>query len=363
MPDSQAATAGAPRRLALDAVHAAEGAGFVERLGWRLPRAYGAAPEAVALEYRAAREGAALLDLSDRGVLAATGPQRQKFLDGILSNAVDGLAAGAGCLASLLDVKGHVTALLRVLVGTDAVLLEMPSERLTRVRETLLFYKVGAPVRFEERPVTVLGLIGPDARACLARAGATLGQLLPEQHQQIDLAGQAVCASRASDLPGEALVLHVPAAGGEAAWTELRQAGALPAGRAALDALRVEEGRPLYGIDVTEENLLHETGLLSEYHSSAKGCYLGQEVVARLEGRGGNVNKRLRGLRLAAPAAPGAVVRAGEDEVGRITTAAVSPRLGPVALAYIHRSAFAPGTAVQVDGHAATVVALPFEAS
>lgn len=352
-----------PRRLALDSLHEAAGATFVERLGWRLPQCYGPPGEAGDAEYRAARESTALLDLSDRGLLAATGPQRQKFLHSMLSNAIEGLPAGSGCLAALMDVKGHLTALIRVLVDTDAVLLELPAERVARVRDTLLFYKVGAPVRFEQRPVTVLGLIGPEARACLARAGATIAELLAQGHVEVVVAGQAVRATRASDLPGDALVLHVGSAGGEAVWTALRDAGARPTGRAAFDALRVEEGRPHYGPDVTEENLLHETGLLSEYHSASKGCYLGQEVVARLEGRGGNVSKRLRGLRLAAPAAPGALVRAGDVEVGRITTAAVSPRLGPVALAYVHRNAFAPGTAVSVDGHAAAVVELPFEAA
>ena len=133
-------------------------------------------------------------------------------------------------------------------------------------------------------------------------------------------------------------------------------AGARPAGRDAIDALRVEALRPWYGSDVTEENLLHETGLVGERHSPAKGCYVGQEVVARLEARGGNVNKALRGLRLSEPAEDGAVVSAEGREVGRVTTAAVSPRLGPIALAYVHRGHFAQGTAVLVDGAPATVV-------
>jgi tRNA-modifying protein YgfZ len=114
--------------------------------------------------------------------------------------------------------------------------------------------------------------------------------------------------------------------------------------------------RPWYGPDVTEENLLHETGLVGECHSPAKGCYVGQEVVARLEARGGNVNKALRGLRLSAPASAGAAVTVEGRDVGRVTTAGVSPRLGPIALAYVHRSHFAPGTAVEVGGAPATVV-------
>jgi folate-binding Fe-S cluster repair protein YgfZ len=114
-------------------------------------------------------------------------------------------------------------------------------------------------------------------------------------------------------------------------------------------------------VDVGADNLLHETGLVHEYHSPTKGCYVGQEVMARLDARGGNVNKLLRGLRLATPVAPGAPIRADDREVGRVTTAAVSPRLGPIALGYVHRSRFEPGTRVEVGGTEATVDSLPLD--
>jgi folate-binding protein YgfZ len=136
----------------------------------------------------------------------------------------------------------------------------------------------------------------------------------------------------------------------------LAAAGASPLLDGELDSLRVEALRPWYGADVTAENLLHETGLVAECHSAAKGCYLGQEVIARLEARGGNVNKALRGLRLSAPATKGDAIAHEGREVGRVTTAAVSPRLGPIAMGYLGRSAFAPGTAVEVAGAPANVV-------
>jgi folate-binding protein YgfZ len=168
--------------------------------------------------------------------------------------------------------------------------------------------------------------------------------------------------ARAGDLPRGGLVLHLaPDAGGDVR-NALVAAGAQPLGRPALDALRIEAGRAWYGTDVTEENLLHETGLLREYHSPSKGCYVGQEVIARLEARGGNVNKMLRGLRLSAPAQAGAALTSAGQEVGRVTTAAVSPRLGPIAMAYVRRSHFAPGTVVELDGQPATVAALPLDA-
>ena len=120
----------------------------------------------------------------------------------------------------------------------------------------------------------------------------------------------------------------------------------------------------ILGIDITADNLLHETGLVAEYHSPSKGCYVGQEVVARLEARGGNVNKLLRGLRLSAPASPGAAIEAGDGkEIGRITSAGTSESLGAIAMGYVHRSAAAPGTEVRVGGASARVEALPLEAA
>jgi folate-binding protein YgfZ len=307
-------------------------------------------------EYEAAREGAAVVDLSARGLLEASGPQRQKFLQGMLTNDVAGRRPGQGCRAALLTAKGAVQALLRVLVETDVVLLEADAERLVLVQKVLEHHRVAAPVRFAPRPAAVVGLLGPRAGDVLRAAGVETLPDEPEGHARTTLAGQAVRLVRAGDLPGGGFVLHAAPEAAAGAREALQAAGARPIGPDALDARRVEELCPWWGSDVTEENLLHETGLVAALHSPAKGCYLGQEVVARLQARGGNVNKALRGLRLSAPAAQDAIVTAEGKDVGRVTTAAVSPRLGPIALAYVHRSHFAPGTAVEVGGARATVV-------
>jgi len=319
------------------------------------------APE-VLRQYQAARESAAAVDLSGRGVLAVTGPNRQKFLHNMLSNDVQSRRAGEGCLAALMDVKGHLVALMRVLVAEDVVLLELPSDRLRVVEAAFVHYRVGAPVRFAERPTRVLGLLGPQASARLAALGLEPPAEGAESHALRSWGGGEARLVRAGDLPGPGFVLQAAPEAAPAILEALLSAGVPLAGREALDALRVEAGRPWYGPDVTDANLLHETGLLAQYHSATKGCYVGQEVVARLEARGGNVNKRLRGLRLSSPAEAGAAVLADGREVGRITTAAVSPRLGPVALAYVHRDHAEPGSPVEVGGAPASVEALPFGA-
>lgn len=310
--------------------------------------------------YAAANEAAAIIALSDRGVLEAAGPDRQKFLEAMLSNEVLARKPGEGCLSALMDVKGHVQALPRVSVVPNAVHLELARERLAGVQATLDHFKVAAPVRFQATDLSVLAILGPRAEAVLKQAGAEPPPEPPEAHRETQVGGNIVRVIRATDLPVAGFILHTASPDAEAVEGALVSAGATPLDSPALDALRVEAGRPWFGRDVTVDNLLHETGLVAELCSFRKGCYLGQEVIARLDARGGNVNKRLRGLRLGVPTHDGAALTVAGETAGRVTTAALSPRLGPIALAYVHRAHAEAGTVVEVEGARATVVDLPF---
>jgi len=140
----------------------------------------------------------------------------------------------------------------------------------------------------------------------------------------------------------------------------LRGRGAVPVDEAAVEVLRVEAGRPRYGVDLDDTVIPQEAGLNERAVSFTKGCYLGQETVARLHYRG-KPNRHLRGLRMSAPAAHGDELRVGEKVVGTIGTAVVSPRHGPLALALVRREA-EPGRTVEVGtgGTTAEVVELPF---
>ena len=332
--------------------HVAAGAVFSDRGGRTVVASYGDP----AGEYSAMLESSGLVDLAERGVLEASGPKRLEFLQGMLSHDVAGRQPGQGCRAAIMNPKGHVRFLVRALVDKDVVLLETDVDRLDLLQRTLEHHRVAAPVRFKVSPTAVVGVVGVGA-AELLRAQGLEPPLGPDDHIRTTVGGRDVRVIRAGDLPGGGFVLHVSPDDATAVWEALAAAGMRPAGRDALDARRIEDLRPWYGTDVTEDNLLHETGLLAECHSSTKGCYVGQEVVARLEGRGGKVNKALRRLRLAAPSAPGAIVRAGDNDVGRLTTAATSPLYGPIAMGYVHRGHFAPGTELDVEGTKATVVA------
>jgi folate-binding protein YgfZ len=309
--------------------------------------------------YAAARDGAGLLELPDRAIVGVSGPLRQKFLHNILSNDVLSRSAGQGCRAAIMDVKGHLVSFLRVLAGKDEILLETAGGTADAVETLLLHYKVAAPVRFRRDDAAVMGVIGSTARAALRAAGADLPELAEEAHVEATVGGAPVRIARAGDLPAGGYVLHVPRESAAAVRGALAAAGVAPVPDAVVDALRIEDGRPWFGRDVTSDNLLHETTLVKEYHSPTKGCYVGQEVIARLEARGGHVNKLLRGLRLAAPVEAGATIAAGGKEVGRVTTAGSSPSLGAIAMGYVHRSAADPGTEVDVAGTRGTVARLP----
>ena len=320
------------------------------------------AASTAAREYQRAREDAGWFDLPSRSLLLATGPLRQKFLHGMLSNDLQSRSAGQGCRAALMDAKGHLLAFLRALVAENEVLLELPADRRDEIGRRLEHYRVAAPVRFASSTDAVLGLVGPRALERLRGLGASIGEMPAESHAKIELAGANARLVRAGDLPASGYVLYLPAEAAPRLRAALEEAGVPALSTEALDALRIEDGRPWYGPDISPRNLLHETGLVGEYHSPSKGCYVGQEVIARLEARGGNVNQRLCGLKLSEPRPAGTILRAETKEVGRLTTAAVSPRLGPIAMGYVHRSHFEPGTLLDAEGAQAVVTALPLAA-
>jgi folate-binding protein YgfZ len=318
-----------------------------------------AATDTVAREYEAARKGATFCTVEDRALLVVTGPLRQKFLQGMLSHDVLARVPGQGCRAALMDVKGHLLTFARALVTESDVRLELPAARRAMVEQLLMHYRVAAPVRFAASDEQVLALLGPRVLEHLRTLVSDLPTLEPESHVRITIGGAEVRLARAGDMPAAGCVIHVARDNAEAVRRALESAGFMPLGRAALDALRVEDGRAWYGLDVTEANLLHETGLVAEYHSPTKGCYVGQEVIARLEARGANVNQRLRGLRLSEPRTAGTTLRADDKEAGVLTTGAISPRHGAIAMAYVRRGHDAPGTILDAAGARAEVVALP----
>lgn len=306
------------------------------------------------------RDGAGWARLFRLGLIRVAGPQRVKFLHNLLSNDIGGLAPGQSRLAALMNLKGQQVAWMRVMAESDTLICELPLEVRDTVVDTFLHYKVGAPVRFEKVDAAVFGLFGGKAPEALIALGLTSIPTGIETFTTDSFSGHTVRVSRGRDLPARGFTLHAAQAAVMALEEKLRSTLGEPIPPEVLETLRVEEGIPWYGIDVKEENLLHETGQLKVYHSSTKGCYLGQEVVARLEGRGGNVNKRLVGLKCSRAVSAGQDIKASGNVIGRVTSAGLSPEFGAIAMGYVHRSHGDESSALDIEGAHAEVTALPF---
>lgn len=306
------------------------------------------------------RHGAAWIRLDRLSLIRVGGPNRAKFLHNLLSNDIASLATGQSRLAALMNLKGQQVAWMRVLAEADALICELPVAVRDTVVDTFLHYKVGAPVRFEKPEATVFGVFGEKAAQTLSALGVDTPPSFIETFSSAAAFGGTLRISRGRDLPASGFTIQADATTAAPLEERLKVLLGEPLNNATLDTLRVEEGIPWHGIDVKEENLLHETGQLGIYHSSSKGCYLGQEVVARLEGRGGNVNKRLVGLKATAAIPSDHDIVAEGKIIGRVTSVGISPEFGPIAMGYVHRSHADPGQDVLIGEIEAETTLLPF---
>jgi folate-binding protein YgfZ len=314
-----------------------------------------AATDRTVADYRVLTEACGLLDRSERGKLALTGPGAKEFLEGQVTNGIEALNSGQGVYAAFLSPKGKMLGDLRVLDLGEELFLDTERSALQELFNMIRRYRIGYDVELHKRTVEcgLLSLIGPGARAV---AGA---EALPEA-EHANTAGEVDGTRVRFVATDKGVDLICDADGTDALAAALRGRSAADVDEAAAEVLRVESGRPRYGIDLDDTVIPQEAGLNERAVSFTKGCYVGQETVARLHYRG-KPNRHLRGLRLSAPAAHDDELRLGERVVGRIGTAVVSPRHGPVALALVRREA-EPGATVTVGGgeETAEVVELPF---
>ncbi|HET7507724.1 MAG TPA: glycine cleavage T C-terminal barrel domain-containing protein [Solirubrobacterales bacterium] len=308
-------------------------------------------------QYRQLREECGLLDRSERGKLLVSGAEAAEYLQGQLTNDIEAIGPGEGAYAALLDRKGHLQGDMRVLrpgEGPD-LLLDTEPEALEAVRRHLGMYKIGRQVDVVDVTAerALLSLIGPRA---VEIAGSPA---LPENFcAEVTIAGAPVLAVGTDD--GIDLVFEAEAR--ERVAAALLAAGAAEVTAEAAEILRIEAGRPRFGAEMGTETMPAEAGIVEGAVSFTKGCYIGQETVARLHYKG-KPNRHLRGLKLSAAvgAQPGDPILLGEKEVGRLASAGVSPAFGPIGLAILRREA-EPGATVVVgeDGVTAEVTALPF---
>jgi folate-binding protein YgfZ len=305
-------------------------------------------------DYRLVKSAVGRFDRSERGKLALTGPDSAEFLDSLLSNDIAALEPGSGCEATLLTPKGRLLAEVRVLRTGDEHWLDTDRTSLQALFDALRQYRIGYSSELHKRTLeeALVSLIGPAADSVLDEPpGPALHDNRPTR-----IASADVLAAR-TDI-GIDIVCAAHAA--ESLSGALEAAGAVPVGEDAVECLRVESGRPRFGVDIDETTMPQEAGIHERTVSYSKGCYVGQETVARLYWKG-KPNRQLRGLRLSELAASGTGLRDGEKDVGALGSVALSPRLGPIALALVRREV-EPGATLQLgDGPTtAYVVELPF---
>jgi folate-binding protein YgfZ len=307
------------------------------------------------VQYRAATGACGLVDRSERGKLALTGAEAKAFLQGQVSNDIEALTPGTGCYAAFLTPKGKMLGDIRILDAGDEILLDTERVALQELFNMVRRFSVGYTLELHKRTLQrgLLSLLGPRAEAVAGIADLGAAE---DAHAMVSVDGVAARAIR-TDLGIDLLcdAEHTAALTGA-----LTGRGAEPVSQAVADCVRVEHGRPRYGIDVDDSVIPQEAGLNDRAVSFTKGCYVGQETVARLFYRG-KPNRQLRGLKLSAPAPTGAEIALGDRVVGRLGSIAESPALGSIALALVRREA-PPGSEVLVgaDQIDAVVVELPF---
>jgi len=342
--------------------------------------------------YAALTETVALLE-TPRALFRVRGPRARRIVNGLVTNALDGLDRGVGCYAFALTAKGRPIAELRVLPipgfeaggddGADdgeALWIDAPAEAETALRD--LFARTVPPIFAtveEEMDIRRMSLVGPASAdpALLAACGVELGP------GGVDPADEPLLSStvrfgsdpapgllvRREPIEGGGLDLYVPTGTADrlraCLLREATAAGGAEASTEDWEILRVERGLPAFGAEITADNLPQETGQTARAISFEKGCYTGQEVVARIHYRG-HVNRVLRGLRADPPDAPalvsGRALSVDGREVGRTSTTVTSPRLGRIGLAYVRRDVV-PGSRLSLGEdarHTVEVVELPF---
>ncbi len=313
-----------------------------------------AIPVELDAQYRQLREECGLLDRSERGKLIVSGPDAVEYLQGQLTNDVEALAPGEGQYAALLDRKGHMQADMRVLrTSPEEIWIDTEPEALPAARRHLETYKIGREVTMVDVGAerTILSLIGPRSVEIAGTAA------LPEFAAEATAVNGVDCLAVGA---GAGIDLIAKSADAAPLRDALIAAGAVEVGAGAAELIRIEAGTPRFGAEMSAETMPAEAGIVERAVSFTKGCYIGQEPVARLHYKG-RPNRHLRGLELSAAAEAGASLRLGAKEVGRIGSTGLSPARGPIALAIVRREA-EPGSelAVGEDGVTARVVDLPF---
>ena len=332
--------------------------------------------QSVETEYQTLRTAVGLIDYSTQALIELRGADRVSFLQNLLTNDVQRLAPGTGCQAALLTSSAKLIADLFVFAERDALWLLCDASRASVVAQTLDRYLFSEQLTItnHERREAVFALQGPKTVECLTQLlGGAVALAQPGDHVVAQLQGIPLRVIRHTVTGLLGVLCVCPAEHAQTAWEVLGERGGVLGlklvGWEALNVSRIEAGIPWFGIDMDESNLLPETGLEAVAVSDTKGCYLGQEIIARMQTYG-SANKKLMGLLVEGNQVPdqGDPILHDGEEAGHVTSACFSPILKrPIAMGYLKRGAYEGGTAVHIlqDGKpvAASVAPRPLTPS
>ena len=357
------------KRTSLYEIHHALGATFMESYeDWQLVGHFTDPDQ----EHRAVRQDVGVIDLSHRGRLDLTGADRAAYLHRIISNDVEGLSVGEGNYATILTNRGKIIADMKVYVFEDSISIETNAETTLVLYQELDKYLIADDVTIEdftERSGTV-GVHGPQSAELLQEVCGFDVRDLPEYHNLIDeVDGRRIVCVSSNETGEVGYNLCTTSESMEWLWdtilTKGRALGAAPVGLTALNSLRIEAGIPQFGAEL-DDSIFPGEAELERAISFEKGCYIGQEIVARMKYRG-HPNRLLRGFEIASDIPPqsGARLFDEDKEIGWITSAVVSPMLGKtIGMGYVRTAFTDEGSQVEIETADsrvnATVRVLPF---
>ena len=320
----------------------------------------------IAHQYRIIAAGAGWIDKTVRGRLRFDGADRVSFLQALMTNEIAAAQPGQGAYTAYLTPQGRMIADLHVFIRKDHVLADVPAASTASLLATFdrLIFSEDVTVSDQSTRMRQFAVIGGHAVELLAAAldipANSLRDLASWSH--LDVVGGFV--ARTDDFEEGSWDVFVSADRADAVLAAFDSVGIVEASTELMDALRIDEGRPLFGVDMTTDTIPLEAGLLDRAISQTKGCYVGQEVIVRILHRGaGRVAKRLARIVFNSPESPipaaGAKIMANDEEVGSVTSAALTPRKGcVVALGYVSRENAEPGLEVSIGGQPATITKL-----
>lgn len=318
-------------------------------------------------QYEALTRGVGFAPLAGRTIIEVTGSDRVQILQSFTTNDVKRLQPGQGCEAFVTSTQGKTLGHIWIFCEPNRHIIDATPDQAQSLIDHFNRYIISEDVTLADKSGDFIDLLvaGAGAASMLAKLSAESVPSNLLDHRTSNIAGRDVTIHRVDYAGPNCYVIQVNHNDAEAVTNALANAGAVACGQNSLDSVRLEAGFPLFGLDITPENLPQELDRNTQAISFTKGCYLGQETVARIDAIG-HVNRLLVGIKFSGDTIPdrGTELLSAGQKVGDMTSAAWSPRLqAPLALAIVRRNCAKLGNQLETKCGQAVVVSLPLAAT